>query len=332
MKILLTISFLFSVATAQIKADGITDDLPALKAWARAGGKTPLPETKIRITDSWVVGGDVLSYDNLFKKEYNLKLTEYQSAKYAKAIAIKNAVIWLDNPDTTKAVIIYNAQGLLDDNNAGLIENVTLIGKGIGIYSAYTKGLRLHNINFKGFKNGLILNNAYFFDCQNLRFENCDRAEYDIRSHRGNFSNITVAGCKKGFEIRSNQIIVNGYYASQCNTGLHVAAGNNELRSVYLETLKTDGQIAAIKIGLTQAVKFAPEPFCREGLWVLTAAGYGAALWNIGVMAGSGLAAIPFIATLMIWQNDEWYISSIETCKNPWEVQSFSILSSFNDY
>ena len=243
MKILLTISFLFSVATAQIKADGKTDDLAALQAWAKAGGKTPLPETKIRITDSWVVGGDVLSYDNLFKKEYNLKLTEYQSAKYAKAIAIKNAVIWLDNPDTTKAVIIYNAQGLLDDNNAGLIENVTLIGKGIGIYSAYTKGLRLHNINSKGFKNGLILNNAYFFDCQNLRFENCDRAEYDIRSHRGNFSNITVAGCKKGFEIRSNQIIVNGYYASQCNTGLHVAAGNNELRSVYLETLKTDGQL-----------------------------------------------------------------------------------------
>ena len=36
MKILLTISFLFSVATAQIKADGIADDLPSLKALQNA--------------------------------------------------------------------------------------------------------------------------------------------------------------------------------------------------------------------------------------------------------------------------------------------------------
>lgn len=123
---------------------------------------------------------------------------------------------------------------------------------------------------------------------------------------------------------------IDGQLADVATTAVAFNRGFVEANPLFSDL--SIGQIAAIKIGLTQAVKFAPEPFCREGLWVLTAAGYGAALWNIGVMAGSGLAAIPFIAALMIWQNDEWYISSIETCKNPWEVQSFSILSSFNDY
>lgn len=90
-------------------------------------------------------------------------------------------------------------------------------------------------------------------------------------------------------------------------------------------------QIAAIKIGATQIVKFTPDPFCREGLWVLTAGGYSAALWNLGVIAGSGLAAVPFIAALIVWQNDEWYVSSIETCKDPWGIEPPSFLQTFND-
>lgn len=38
MKFILTISFLFSIAFAQIKADGKTDDLAALQEWVKAGG------------------------------------------------------------------------------------------------------------------------------------------------------------------------------------------------------------------------------------------------------------------------------------------------------
>lgn len=92
------------------------------------------------------------------------------------------------------------------------------------------------------------------------------------------------------------------------------------------------GQIAAIKLGLTQAVKFAPEPVCTPGLFGLTAVGYGAALWNIGVMAGSGPAAIPVIIGLTWWQWDDWIQSSYRTCKDPWHFEPITFIpSNFND-
>lgn len=90
-------------------------------------------------------------------------------------------------------------------------------------------------------------------------------------------------------------------------------------------------QIAAIKIVVTQAIKFTPEPICTPGLWGLTTAGYGAALWNIGVMAGSGPAAIPAIVGLIWWQWDDWLLSSQRTCQDPWTMQPITFLSGFNE-
>lgn len=50
------------------------------------------------------------------------------------------------------------------------------------------------------------------------------------------------------------------------------------------------------------------------GLLGLTVTGYGAALWNIGVIAGSGLAALPIVAvvTAVFW--DDWAQDAIDTC------------------
>jgi len=76
--------------------------------------------------------------------------------------------------------------------------------------------------------------------------------------------------------------------------------------------------IFAVKIAVTQVVKLTPEPICQPGLLGLTVTGYGAALWNIGVMAGSGPAAIPLILGLTLWQWDNWEKSAVQTCANPW--------------
>jgi hypothetical protein len=80
-------------------------------------------------------------------------------------------------------------------------------------------------------------------------------------------------------------------------------------------------QMAAVKLGVTQVVKFLPDPVCAGGLWALTGLGYGATLWNIGVMVGSGPAAIPFALGLWWWQSDNWMASSHRTCADPFHFE-----------
>lgn len=64
--------------------------------------------------------------------------------------------------------------------------------------------------------------------------------------------------------------------------------------------------IAGVKLGVTQVAKTLPDPYCEAALFGLTVGGFGAAIWNIGVLAGSCAAAIPVIAisTLVLW--DTW--------------------------
>lgn len=73
--------------------------------------------------------------------------------------------------------------------------------------------------------------------------------------------------------------------------------------------------IAVVKIGVTQAVKLTPKEFCEPGLLSLTLAGSGAALWNIGVIAGSGPAALPVVAGLWWWQWDNWNKAAVDDCQ-----------------
>lgn len=74
----------------------------------------------------------------------------------------------------------------------------------------------------------------------------------------------------------------------------------------------------AIKLGVTQAVKFLPSPYCDGGLVGLTAIGWGAALWNLATAWGSGAASVPFILGLTVWRWDAWSDDATATCMDPW--------------
>lgn len=76
--------------------------------------------------------------------------------------------------------------------------------------------------------------------------------------------------------------------------------------------------ILAVKVGVTQAVKQTPNEVCEPGLLGLTVAGYGAALWNIGVMAGSGPAALPLIVVGGGFFWDAFVADAKATCADPW--------------
>jgi hypothetical protein len=72
--------------------------------------------------------------------------------------------------------------------------------------------------------------------------------------------------------------------------------------------------IAVAKIGATQGAKLLPEPYCEYSLFWLTVTGYGVALWNIGVMLGSGPAALPFVAAITWGFWDDWQVASQTDC------------------
>lgn len=78
--------------------------------------------------------------------------------------------------------------------------------------------------------------------------------------------------------------------------------------------------IAATKIAVTQVVKLTPEPICEPGLMALTFAGYNAALWNIGVMAGSGPASIPVMVLVTWFGWDLWWNDAQQVCANPFSA------------
>ncbi len=77
--------------------------------------------------------------------------------------------------------------------------------------------------------------------------------------------------------------------------------------------------IASVKVVLTQAVKLTPPEICEPGLTGLAVFGYGAALWNIGVLAGSGPAALPFAVGLAFWQGPMWFSDSQVVCAEPFK-------------
>jgi len=76
--------------------------------------------------------------------------------------------------------------------------------------------------------------------------------------------------------------------------------------------------IAATKIVITQAVKLTPPVVCEPGLTGLALGGFGAALWNIGVMAGSGPAALPLIVVGGGFFWDAFVADAKATCADPW--------------
>ena len=111
-----------------------------------------------------------------------------------------------------------------------------------------------------------------------------------------------------------------------CATADYAQMADVTTTAVFMETgLGVEGNpvwggaswpvIAVVKIGVTQAVKLTPKEFCEPGLLSLTLAGSGAALWNIGVIAGSGPAALPVVAGLWWWQWDNWDKAAVRDCQ-----------------
>ncbi len=81
----------------------------------------------------------------------------------------------------------------------------------------------------------------------------------------------------------------------------------------------TGWQILAIKVTLTQAVKFSPKEFCQPGLIGLTVFGYTAAAWNIAVISGgAGWYGLPVAVAVVVWRWHAWVDDAISTCANPW--------------
>lgn len=85
--------------------------------------------------------------------------------------------------------------------------------------------------------------------------------------------------------------------------------------------------IMAIKIVATQAVKLAPDSFCTAALTGLAGFGYGAALWNLGMLAaGSGLVGLPLAVVAVGLFGDDWHADSVVTCADPfpwWQDHPF---------
>lgn len=103
-----------------------------------------------------------------------------------------------------------------------------------------------------------------------------------------------------------------GQLADSATTAVALEAGFSEGNPVF------NGAgwpiIAGVKLGVTQVVKVLPEPYCSSSLFGLTITGFGAAIWNVGTMLGSGPAAIPFIAGT-IWNFwDEWKLDAQSDC------------------
>lgn len=236
-----------------------------------------------RITRPLVIGGYAVKpadcFVNNLATRYNgtskFNYSEYMKGCYSAAIKIKGigtVSIYADFNDSTELspAIVYQAAGdgriatstcqlTAEISNIGIYAKGTFDAQGrplarpvppyktnnqVGLLALYTNGLRLYDVSFKGFKEGIIINNCCFLDVRNLKVEYCQRALFEIQSATSQYSNVAVYFCDKGFELRSNQLKVDTYYAHTCGVGLHVAASNNKFLSVYLESLKTtEGQL-----------------------------------------------------------------------------------------
>jgi Pectate lyase superfamily protein len=234
-----------------------------------------VPAGVYRITNTLVIGGYAIKAADCFvsapvkkyQKTGKIDLAELQKGTRSasiKIVGVGTVSIYADFNDSTelKPVIAYQAAG--DTRNRSStrqytaeINNIGIYGKGsftekgipslrekplykknnqVGILAIYTPNLKLNQVLFWGLKEGLMMNNCGMMDIRNLKFEYCQRGIYEIQNHSGKLENISAWFCDKGIEIRSNQLVMDVYYAHSCGIGLHVAASNNLFNSVYLES------------------------------------------------------------------------------------------------
>lgn len=93
------------------------------------------------------------------------------------------------------------------------------------------------------------------------------------------------------------------------------------------------GEIFVVKLAVTNLIKLTPIEMCRPGLFTATLSGSFGALWNIGVICGSGPAAIPVILALWIWQWNSWWDAAYVDCIEPTQFHwPFSTNNNTNPY
>jgi hypothetical protein len=242
-----------------------------------------VPFEKIsRITGTIVVGGKFIDVQYMLNNIDDVtvapsNITEYQrgvSTIHIKIIGETNSGIYADFNDTSKLQAAIYMGGMYGDKRSALsVEQYYLEISHLGIYaqgyfvngkrfgtittnadysknnvcaiaSAFCYGLRLDNLTIFGFKESQIHNNSYNIDERDVITWYCKRAGYDIRCHRKNMYNVANFYCEKGAEVRSNKVLINGYYSLGSKTGLHIAGANNTIISAYLESAVTgEGQL-----------------------------------------------------------------------------------------
>ncbi len=257
-----------------LKADGVTDDLPALQdaiAYCIANDKIlQLPSGVIRVTDEIVIGTRWQEVADAYSGSF--AIPDAGAAGYLSSVRTKNIVIRggsltaiyadFNDPARLKAAIYYGAQGRGEASYptqmTGELSNLSIFAKGtmqsgkpvlpmavdpsnnqVGILALFSFGLSISNVTLNGFKEGLLYDNAYFSVTNKVTCNFCGRFGYVARSHGSELRNVTAALNTTGLEIHSNQLTVTNYYANNCEVGLVVAAGNNVFNSTYLESGKT---------------------------------------------------------------------------------------------
>lgn len=77
--------------------------------------------------------------------------------------------------------------------------------------------------------------------------------------------------------------------------------------------------ITAVKLGVSQASKLLPDVACVPAQTVLASAGFGAAVWNLGVIAGANpILALPVSLGVFFLTWEPSRVNSVAVCEDPW--------------
>lgn len=230
-----------------------------------------------RITKPLIIGGYSVKAKNCyttapvysFAKTNKFDFNEYLKGARSPQLQIKgegNVSIYGDFNDSLELQPIISYQAAGDGRNLtgncqwkAEISNIGIYGKGsfdkngkpqprvippfrtnnqVGLLCIYTKNLKLDNVHFWGLKEGMLMNNAYYTNANNLKFDYCQRGIYEIQCHDASYKVITATFCDKGAEFRSNKQVVQNVYMQYCKVGIQVGAANNTFISTYFENTK----------------------------------------------------------------------------------------------
>lgn len=252
------------------------------------GGTIILKDRTYRITDTWILGTKWVNEEDCFVGNLTTTAPSFNLINYiatlkknpVKVIAPSGAAIYGDfTSSTLKAIVYYALYGDVRASDSkekyiGEITNVGFYGKGsfingkaelkpdnsngyvyntnqIGLLCLYNLQMKITNATFYGLKEGLVVNNSYFGKLSSPYFKLCQRGFYTIQSHGSLIDNPTAVYCKKSYEIRSGQMVINNINSEHSGIALHNTAGNNVINGAYIESLNNSSLEGQLIIGDT---------------------------------------------------------------------------------